>query len=201
MVSFYISYIVLWGVVGVLFVSVFLLYRQCGALLFRDSSVRFQQGPETDHKLAPVYTRDVHGLFVELGEGSAMFQFIFFASSKCPVCKDALPSLQTFAANNETVTETVMICRGHENDVRNLSNTLVPTLKVVHDSKGAIGRRLRIGATPFALLIDCGGVVRAKGAPVSDREFAWFADRMAEGSVAQGAEIGIHMPRRSNHAG
>lgn len=49
MISFYVSYIVLWAVVGVLFVAVFLLYRQCGALLFHDSSVRFQQGPETDH--------------------------------------------------------------------------------------------------------------------------------------------------------
>ena len=201
MVSFYISYIVLWAVVAVLFAAVFLLYRQCGALLFRDSSVRFQQGPETDHKLAPLYARDVQGLPVELGEGTGRFQFIFFASSKCPICKEAIPSLQRFAATNETLTETVMICRGSENDVMSLSKTLVPALKVVHDSKGSIGRRSRIGTTPFALLIDCGGVVRAKGAPVSDREFAWFANRIVEGSATQGADTRIRVPRRSNHAG
>ena len=46
MVSFYVSYGVLWVIVAVLFVAVFLLYRQHGLLLFHDPAARMQQGPE-----------------------------------------------------------------------------------------------------------------------------------------------------------
>ena len=148
-----------------------------------------------------VYARDIHGFPVELARGTGKFQFVFFASAKCPICRGALQSLQTFAESNHRVTETVMVCRGREDDVMSFSKGLVSALKVVADSKGAIGRRLRIGATPFALLIDGGGLVRAKGSPVSDMEFAWFRDRIEDASGLQQVDIAMPVSRRTHHVG
>ncbi|MGH9431353.1 MAG: TlpA family protein disulfide reductase [Terriglobia bacterium] len=160
--------------------AVYLLYRQHGVILFHDFDVRMGQGPQLHKRFEPIRTQDYEGSPIDLGRTRRPFQFVFFGATKCKLCLKAFPALGRFAAQNQSIAETVLLLRGEKETIPPFAPSLGQEVRIIPDRKGAIGRQLRIGTTPFAFLLDSNGVVRAKGAPTQDEEFAWFTDQMVD---------------------
>jgi methylamine dehydrogenase accessory protein MauD len=124
---------------------------------------------------------------VELGGEDSLGRrtLLFFLSPTCPVCKTLLPTLRRVAAEE-------------------------PALRLVFASDGApaehlafareqglggseyvlsreLGLRFEVSKLPFAVLLDAGGVVRAKGITNTREhlESLFEADRRGVGSIQQ----------------
>jgi hypothetical protein len=176
---FVISYVCLWLLVAALYLAVLLLYRQYGHILMNSRDGRQRQGPEVDTAIEPLRGRDLTGTLCDVAAPQYGVQLIYFASTLCDSCKEARQSLSLFADEYRSIIKTWLVCGGRSDDILNFVAPLSSAVTVVSDPKWKLGTKLRISSTPFALLIDEKGIVRAKGMPDNKPEaFQWFAEQV-----------------------
>jgi methylamine dehydrogenase accessory protein MauD len=156
------SYVVLWLLVVVLSVVVVALARQVGTLHLRlgprGALEVDDEGPALGEAPEAVSTIDLDGRDVVVG-GPGEPQLLLFVSPGCPVCRDVLPSLPA-AARAGRLTPYVISDAGPEDTARSYW----------HDRPGAplipapeVARDYSVPGTPYAVVLDVMGVVRAKG--------------------------------------
>lgn len=136
--------------------------RPVGALLTRDGPAVGEQAPVQE-----VPALDGSPIAIGGRHPSASSTLLFFLSPSCPVCKVLLPTLvRTVRAEKDT--RLVLASDGLEHDHRGFaaSHGLGAYPYVVSSE---LGLTYRVGKLPYAVLIDAGGVVRAKGI-VNSRE-------------------------------
>lgn len=156
------SYVVLWLLVIVLSVVVVALARQIGTLHLRlgprGALEMDDEGPPLGEAVEPFEIPDVTGAVAEIaGPGEA--QLLLFVSPGCMVCKQVLPALPVIAAAGRMRPYVITDVDVHETrrayDEKNLKATLVSGVQVV--------QAYDVPGTPYVLVLDEQGVVRAKG--------------------------------------
>lgn len=175
---FWITYAALWVLVIVLFAAVFFLYRYHGQMLLNSREGRKAQGPELNVAFPSIRIQDLAEEVTHVGPPSG-FQFFFFASTKCQPCRQARVALGLFAEQYKAVVETYLICRGSHQEVASFAKELPASIKIVPDRQGKLSTELRISSTPFALITDSEGIVRAKGMPDRIEAFEWFIKQLS----------------------
>jgi methylamine dehydrogenase accessory protein MauD len=155
------SYLVLWGVVIVLALLVLALARQVGTLHLRlgprGALEVDEEGPPLGEAPEAYDRADPDGRPVSVG-GPGQPQLILFVSPGCPVCLEVLPSLPA-AARAADLTPRVVVDAVPEDARHSYGKGLgVPVI-----SGPEVARDYRIPGTPYAVVLDRFGVVRAKG--------------------------------------
>lgn len=156
------SYVVLWVVVGALAVLVVALARQVGTLHLRlgprGALEMDEEGPALGEAPAPVDAVDVEGRPVQVA-GPGEPQLVMFVSPDCPICRQVLPGLPAAARAGGLAPLVVTDAAPGE-----------AAAAYRHQGVGApvvAGRELAeaygVPGTPYAVITDRLGVVRAKG--------------------------------------
>ncbi len=116
------------------------------------------EGPPLGESLPPMQTWDTSGGRVVLG-GAGEAQLLLFVSPGCRMCEEVLPSLPVIASSHRLAPYVVSDLSPDETraayGTRDLGAPLVPS--------SAAARSYRVPGTPYALVVDDGGIVRAKG--------------------------------------
>ena len=157
------SYIVLWLLVVVLSFVVVALARQIGTLHLRlgprGALEMDDEGPTLEEAPPPFDLPDIENQPVAIG-GPGRAQLLLFVSPGCHLCEAVLPSLAAVSEAGDLTPVVVTDADAHENKSaygnRRLRVPVVPAAK--------LARAYRIPGTPYAVILDKLGVVRAKGA-------------------------------------
>lgn len=158
-----VSYVVLWCLVAALTVVVVALARQVGTLHLRlgptGALESDDEGPPLGEAPAPYTAADSHGGPVTIG-GPSEAQLLLFISPGCRVCTEVAPGLKAAARAGSLMP--YLIVEGDpgtiEEDGRGLSRYGAPAL---HSTD--LFSAYAVPGTPFAVVLDSAGVVRAKG--------------------------------------
>ncbi|MEJ1158326.1 methylamine dehydrogenase accessory protein MauD [Prosthecomicrobium sp. N25] len=161
----------LWVLVIVLAVVVFALARQVGVLFERVApmgALMTDAGPKVGEAAPRLDLLTLTGGHVHLGSPSARSTLVFFLSPTCPVCKKLLPVLKSARAAEAPWLDIVLASDGdrpaHDVFVREKGLESFPYVLSTE-----LGMAFRVSRLPFAILVDGGGVVRAKGL-INNRE-------------------------------
>jgi methylamine dehydrogenase accessory protein MauD len=154
------SYVVLWCLVVALAVVVVALARQIGVLHMRlgprGALEMDDEGPPLGEAPTPIDTVDIDGAQVSLG-GPGRAQLLLFASPNCRVCEDVLPSLPAVAQVGQM--EPFVVTDVDSAGARRLAESRgVPVV-----SSPEATHLYAVPGTPYAVVLDDLGVVRAKG--------------------------------------
>lgn len=156
------SYAALWVLVVVLCVVVVALARQIGTLHLRlgprGALELDDEGPALGEAPPPLDATDVEGRRVTIG-GPGRAQLVLFVSPGCKVCADVLPGVRAVADAGE-LAPYVVTDMEPEATVRVLDRSSVraPVVASVE-----LASSYRIPGTPYAVVLDSMGIVRAKG--------------------------------------
>jgi methylamine dehydrogenase accessory protein MauD len=156
------SYVALWILVTVLVIVVIALARQIGTLHLRmgprGALELDDEGPPLGEAPEPLEIADTSGRRITLG-GPGKPQLVLFVSPGCRVCKDVLPSLPAVARTGElaplVVTDEDEPAAVAELARRPVEGPVVASLEAAQS--------YRIPGTPYVVVLDETGVVRAKG--------------------------------------
>lgn len=156
------SYIVLWALVIVLCFVVVALARQIGTLHLRlGPRGAFEldtEGPPLGEAPPPMNTLAVSGESITIG-GPGEAQMLLFVSPGCRVCDQVLPSLPAVAASGRFrpyVVTDVDIFETHRGlDLDEIHAPVIPGQSV--------STNYEVPGTPYVVLLDSAGIVRAKG--------------------------------------
>ena len=168
-----ISNLLLWLVVIALALSVYALVRQIGVLherVFPAGALATVSGPRVGEAVVPLEVTSLSGKRIALGAPSGASAFILFVSPQCPVCKTLIPLLASVARweSGEGALNILLASDGDHADHRSFADEhgIDPDGYVVSRD---LGLQFMVDKLPFAVLIDEGGVLRAKGL-VNSRE-------------------------------
>jgi methylamine dehydrogenase accessory protein MauD len=156
------SYLVLWMLVIVLSVIVVALARQIGTLHMRlgprGALEIDDEGPPLGEAPEAREVSDVGGSAVTLG-GPGPQQLILFVSPGCGVCEQVLPALPALARNGQLVPYVVTDVDNTEAELafgsRNIPAPLISAPDLI--------QRYNVPGTPYVVITDRLGIVRAKG--------------------------------------
>lgn len=153
-----VSYLVLWVLVVVLAVVVVALARQVGTLHLRlgprGALEVDDEGPTIGEAPEPADVLDLAGRRVTVG-GPGPGQLILFVSPGCPVCREVLPGVG--AAARMGGVSAVVVSDGEGPETAG-NGSAVPVVW-----EPALGERYDVPGTPYAVVVDETGMVRAKG--------------------------------------
>jgi methylamine dehydrogenase accessory protein MauD len=183
------SYVVLWLIVALLCATVVALARQVGALHLRlgprGALELDDEGPPLGGGLDPVELTDLDGDPVTIAaRGEA--QLLLFVSPGCSVCEQVLPAVAAIA-DDGGMAPYVLSDAGLEDTARSLGGR---RLRAPLVPAAGFARSLEVPGTPYALVLDRDGIVRAKGTPNNLEQVEGLADtarrrlRVASGRAA-----------------
>lgn len=157
-----ISYVALWVVVISLGLLVVALARQVGVLHMRlgprGAYEADHEGPPLGAAPEPHEARDLEGEPVMVG-GPGRPQLLLFVSPGCPVCREVVPSVGAVARDGGLVPIVVADSDAAEAAV-SYGRLRAPARTVVAES---LPERYQVPGTPYVVVLDEFGVVRAKG--------------------------------------
>lgn len=178
------SYVVLWALVVMLTVVVVALARQIGTLHLRlapQGALELDdEGPPLGRDMPAIEARDVFGREVVVGGPADADRVLLFATPGCRLCRDVLPSLRAlargrridaFLVTDATNEETARAYAGSANDA-----TLVASIE--------LAQQYSIPGTPYVVVLDTGGTVRAKGTVNNLEQFEGLVETAEQRSPA-----------------
>ena len=162
-----VSTVLLWIAVVLLSGVLYALVRQLGVLHERIApagALVLRQGPNVGEPAPVEHAVDLEGRAQAVGGATSdgHSTLLFFLSPTCPVCKVLLPALRSISRSEGLWLHVLLVGDGpleeHKSFVREarlerFDYLVSPTL----------GVRYQVGKLPYAVLIDAGGLVRAKG--------------------------------------
>jgi methylamine dehydrogenase accessory protein MauD len=157
-----VSYVVLWLLVAGLALLVLALARQVGTLHLRlgprGALELDTEGPALGEIPEPMDLTALDGSRVTVG-GAGAEQLLLFVSPGCPLCRDVLPSIGPAA--RAAGLRPVVVAEADQEEARHLLGEIqVPApLVAAPDVVAAYD----IPGTPYGVVLDALGVVRAKG--------------------------------------
>jgi methylamine dehydrogenase accessory protein MauD len=183
------SYIALWLLVIVLSVLLLSLARQLGTLHMRlgprGALELDDEGPPLGEAPRYVETRDRNGNPVTVG-GPGTPQFLLFVSPDCPICREVAPSLS--AVSHGSSFSPYLISDSSEGNGGTEYASIGRATPVIHAPD--IAQAYRIPGTPYAVVLDRLGVVRAKGTVNNLEQMEGLVDTAL--ARLQGASPGAH---------
>jgi methylamine dehydrogenase accessory protein MauD len=154
--------VVLWVVVVVLIVLVVALARQIGTLYLRlgprGALEIDDEGPPIGDAPQPAELDDLAGRSVDIG-GPGQAQLLLWVSPGCHVCEQVLPAVPVIAARGRLSPYVLTDVDVHESKraygARDLKAPIVPAR--------FLAQTYEVPGTPYVIVLDELGVVRAKG--------------------------------------
>lgn len=181
-----VSYVILWALVIGLSFLVLALARQIGVLHMRlgprGALEIDEEGPPLGEAPEPFEARTLDGDDITIG-GPGDHQLLLFVSPACPVCKQVLPSL--VPAARAARMKPVAIVDVDEAPARRAYAHGSSGVSLVASPEAA--RRYDVPGTPYAVIFDAVGIVRAKGTVNSLEQIEGLVDtarRRLEETVA-----------------
>ena len=181
-----VSNILLWLLLLALAFVIMGLVRQIGVLHARVApagALMIDKGVAVNEPAPQVTAADRQGRPVNFGYPADRGQLLFFLAPGCPVCKSLLPAVKAVARSRPDL-EVVYVSDG-EPDAQ---AALIREFKL-EEARYVVGPEVgmtyQIGKLPYAVLIDQGGILRAKGL-VNSREHLdslFEAERMGIASL------------------
>ena len=168
-----ISNIVLWIVVIALLIVVLALTRQLGVLHERIAPVgalMLGKGLTIGEQAPMVDVVDLEGRAMRIGAARTdkRSALVLFVSPTCPICKTLLPVVRSSGKDERDWLQIVLASDGeaaaHREFVEAQGLAAVPYVV-----SATLGITYQVSRLPFAVLIDSGGIVRARGL-VNSRE-------------------------------
>jgi methylamine dehydrogenase accessory protein MauD len=155
------SYVVLWFLVIGLSVVVVALARQVGTLHLRlgprGALELDDEGPPLGEAPAPIDATDVNGEPISIG-GPGEAQMMLFVSPTCRSCAEVLPSLSVVASAGAMTP--IVLTDADSDGARSIAARRI-NARVVSSPEAA--RVYDVPGTPYVVVLDRTGVVRAKG--------------------------------------
>jgi len=166
-----VSNVLLWCLLLVLVFVVLGLIRQIGVLhgrLAPAGALMVDKGVAVGEPAPQVTATGRDGRAVNFGYPGDRAQLLFFLSPTCPICKSLLPALKSIAREQAPRLDVIYISDGAPDLQQALiaEHQLATATYVVSPD---VGMTYQIGKLPYAVLIDKGGILRAKGL-VNSRE-------------------------------
>lgn len=180
------SYVVLWLLVVALAVVVVALARQIGTLHLRlgprGALEMDDEGPALGDAPGSFDLRAIDGRDVTIG-GDGEAQLLMFVSPGCMVCEQVLPSIPVIARSGSLVPYVLTDVDDFETErafgPKKLAAAVVPA--------AAVATRYSVPGTPYVVVLDGGGVVRAKGTVNNLEQMEGLVDtarrRLSSGAV------------------
>lgn len=180
------SYVVLWALVVLLGITVVALARQIGTLHLRlgprGALEMDEEGPPLGTALPEENLVDVDGVERSVG-GPGTSQLLLFVSPGCMVCEQVLPGIPAVARSSSLAPFVLTDVDEHETRrayrSKDIGAPLLPARFAVE--------RYEVPGTPYAIVLDDSGIVRAKGTINNLEQLEGLVDsaqrRAAEGSV------------------
>jgi methylamine dehydrogenase accessory protein MauD len=162
-----VSNALLWVAVALLAALVLALVRQIGVLHERIApagALLFADGPRVGDA-APIHTLpELAGGIRTIGGPSPTGRstLLFFLSPSCPVCKALLPVLDALSGSEAEWLDVVLASDGPREEHERFS-AREGLGRFPYLLGAELGIAYRVGKLPFAVLLDDGGVLRAKG--------------------------------------
>lgn len=157
------SYIVLWLLVVVLVFVVVALARQIGTLHLRlgprGALEMDDEGPPLQEAPPPFDVTDLEGRHLSVG-GPGPGQLVLFVSPGCNLCEAVLPSIAAVGQVGDL--QPVVVADAGQEETRSLYGDRRLKAPVVPGTR--VAQAYRVPGTPYAVILDELGVVRAKGA-------------------------------------
>ena len=185
------SYVVLWALVVMLCVIVVALARQIGTLHLRlgpSGGLEVdEEGPPLGTTTKAVNRTDIDGRPVTIG-GAGESQLLLFVSPGCQVCEQVLPSLPPVARAARMTPYVVADADPSETKfhfrARSAGTTVIADREVAKDYD--------VPGTPFVVMLDDQGIVRAKGLVNNLEQMEGLADtaRRRLDAPAHAGELG-----------
>jgi methylamine dehydrogenase accessory protein MauD len=155
------SYIVLWLLVISLAVVVVALARQIGTLHLRlgprGALEMDEEGPALGDAPGAFDVTTIDGRSVTVGRGEA--QLLMFVSPGCMVCEQVLPSIPVVARSG-SLTPYVLTDVDHFETERAFGPKKLPAAVA---SAPSVATAYAVPGTPYIVVLDEAGIVRAKG--------------------------------------
>jgi methylamine dehydrogenase accessory protein MauD len=156
------SYVVLWALVAVLCVTVVALARQIGTLHLRlgprGALELDDEGPPLGARLDPQPVADLAGHTITVARrGEA--QLLLFVSPGCGVCEQVLPVANALTHDRDPAPYVVSDAGTRETE-RMLGGTRIGAPELPAPT---LASALEVPGTPYAIVLDEQGTVRAKG--------------------------------------
>ena len=184
-----ISYVVLWVVVTVLCATTVALARQVGLLHLRlgprGALELDDEGPALGRALKPVRATELSGDAITIAaRGEA--QLLLFVSPGCPVCDQVLPAAAALGRGGELTPYVLVDAEAAE--AATMLATMLEGRRVPAPVVAAaqLARDLEVPGTPYALVLDREGIVRAKGTVNNLEQVEGLADTALRRLAADG---------------
>jgi methylamine dehydrogenase accessory protein MauD len=161
-----VSYITLWLLVLLLFLSVVVLARQIGVLhkrIMPQGARMLDAGPGIGETLPMRQVTDAFGAPVTIGGKQAKKKLLLFLSPECASCEDLAPAIRTVHKKERKTLDVVLIGvdgddAGGRDFLKRNSLQGIPWVSLPDLASG-----YRIGSPPYAVILDESGEVRGKG--------------------------------------
>ncbi len=166
-----VSVVLLWLAVLVLGVMLWALSRQVGVLFERVApmgALVTDAGPAVGEPSPSFQLRGIQSEAVAIGGPSDRATLVFFLSPTCPVCKKLLPVLKAMQRDERRGVSVVLASDGERAEhLRFVTEQGLGHMPYVLSTE--LGMGYRVSRLPYAVLLDRGGMVAAKGL-VNSRE-------------------------------
>jgi hypothetical protein len=158
--AFWVSYVLLWVLVAVLFIGVLALYHHFGEMYLSTPESRSQQGPEEGDLLKAAEAFSVTGAPVVLPVDRPTL--LLFVSTTCDVCKEVRAALPRLVASRPELA-VVVVCIGRLAMVKAWAGEVAGLVPVIADQRARISGLYNVDLTPFCIAVGADGHVRASG--------------------------------------
>lgn len=163
---FWSSYVVLWASVALESLLLFVLLRELGRVYLAETNSLSRDGIAVGHAVPNVTIglRDSEDKLASLLTGTEQ-TVLLFASTACRLCRDAVTAIPTIKRRHPEAELALIVGgddRGPFDVVTDVEVALIPK-EVMH-------RKMRVRATPYAMVVTGGGVVTAKGIVNTDSD-------------------------------
>jgi methylamine dehydrogenase accessory protein MauD len=156
------SYVAVWALVILLAILVLALARQVGTLHLRmgprGALELDDEGPPLGEAPEPVTAMDLDGRSITIG-GPGSGQLVLFVSPGCPICREVLPGIPAAARSGRL--EPIVVTDAEE--IEAVATYAQPGVGASVVAGPGVVERYGIPGTPYAVVFDGTGVVRAKG--------------------------------------
>jgi methylamine dehydrogenase accessory protein MauD len=186
-----VSNLLLWVLVCVLGLVIVALTRQIGLLHERIAPVgalAVERGPAVGELAPELFVENLEGQPVRIGgqDADQARTLLFFLSPTCPVCATLLPTLERMVRDRPTQTRVVHASDGppDEHEAFCREKGIARSDYVLSRD---LGMHFEVSKLPYAVLIDAGGTIRAKGL-VNTREHVeslFEAERLGVASLQE----------------
>lgn len=162
-----VSHAALWVIVALELLFIIALARQIGVLSLRvgPAGARTMNiGPEIGSSAPSILALDLRGHQVTLGVERGHRTIIVFVSPTCSTCTRVIQGLRALVRKEQNTEAILIASPDHEADaIRAFAdeNQIVPPLSLVVSAD--VGSAYQVQMTPYAVLVDASGIVRAKG--------------------------------------